>query len=91
MNVLNNEIFESSINKRIVDSKNNIPTDKLFIQSSRLHGKIRLFSNEDPNLNEQLNSIRNENLLVNQANLIFHVDPETPVEQYNAQRPICLI
>ena len=86
LNVLNNEIFESSINKRIADSKNNIPTDKLFIQSSRLHGKIRLFSNEDPNVNQQLNSIRDENLLVNQANLIFHVDPETPVEQYNAQR-----
>ena len=86
LNVLNNEIFESSINKRIADSKNNIPTDKLFIQSSRLHGKIRLFSNVDPNVNEQLNSIRDENLLVNQANLIFHVDPETPIEQYNAQR-----
>ena len=86
LNVLSNEVFESSINKRIADSKNNIPTDKLFIQSSRLHGKIRLFSNEDPNVNEQLNSIRDENLLVNQANLIFHVDPETPVEQYNAQR-----
>ena len=86
LNVLKNEVFESSINKRIADSKNNIPTDKLFIQSSRLHGKIRLFSNEDPNVNEQLNSIRDENLLVNQANLIFHVDPEVPVEQYNAQR-----
>ena len=86
LNVLNNEIFESSINKRIADSKNNIPTDKLFIQSSRLHGKIRLFSNEDPNVNEEINSIRDENLLVNQANLIFHVDPETPIEQYNAQR-----
>ena len=86
LNVLNNEIFESSINKRIADSKNNMPTDKLFIQSSRLHGKIRLFSNVDPNVNEQLNSIRDENLLVNQANLIFYVDPETPVEQYNAQR-----
>ena len=86
LNVLKNEVFESSINKRIADSKNNIPTDKLFIQSSRLHGKIRLFSNEDPNENEQLNSIRDENLLVNQANLIFHVDPETPIEQYNAQR-----
>ena len=86
LNVLKNEVFESSINKRIADSKNNIPTDKLFIQSSRLHGKIRLFSNEDPNVNEQLNSIRDENLLVNQANLIFHVDPEVPFEQYNAQR-----
>ena len=86
LNVLNNEIFESSINKRIADSKNNMPTDKLFIQSSRLHGKIRLFSNEDPNANEQPNTIRDENLLVNQANLIFYVDPETPVEQYNAQR-----
>ena len=86
LNVLKNEAFESSINKRIIDSKNNIPTDKLFIQSSRLHGKIKLFSDEDPNANKLLNSIREENLLVNQANLIFYVDPETSVEQYSAQR-----
>ncbi len=86
LNVLKNEAFESSIYKRIADSKNSIPTDKLFIQSSRLHGKIRLFSNEDPNVNEFLNSIREENLLVNQANLIFYVDPETSVDQFNAQR-----
>ena len=86
LNILKNEVIESPINKRITDSKNNIPSDKLFIQSSRLHAKIRLFSNEDPNVNELLNSIRGENLLVNQANLIFYVDSETSVEQFNAQR-----
>ena len=86
LNILKNEVIESPINKRIADSKNNIPSDKLFIQSSRLHAKIRLFSNEDPNFNELLNSVRDENLLVNQANLIFYVDSETSVEQFNAQR-----
>ena len=86
LNILKNEVIESPINKRIADSKNNIPSDKLFIQSSRLHAKIRLFSNEDPNFNELLNSVREENLLVNQANLIFYVDSETSVEKFNAQR-----
>ena len=33
LNVLKNEAFESSINKRIVDSKNNILTDKLLFRA----------------------------------------------------------
>ena len=71
INSLKNSAFDSAIQNRIETSLNNQPSDKLFVQSSRLHGKIRLFSHEDPEVNEILNNIREEKLLVNQANLIF--------------------
>ena len=86
INSLKNSAFNSAIKNRIEASLNNQPSDKLFVQSSRLHGKIRLFSNENPEVNEILNNIREEKLLVNQANLIFYVDPETITEEITAQR-----
>ena len=86
INSLKNSAFNSAIKNRIEASQNNQPSDKLFVQSSRLHGKIRLFSNENPEVNEILNNIREEKLLVNQANLIFYVDPETITEEITAQR-----
>ena len=86
INSLKNSAFNSAIKNRIEASQNNQPSDKLFVQSSRLHGKIRLFSNENPEGNEILNNIREEKLLVNQANLIFYVDPETITEEITAQR-----
>ncbi|MDC3034587.1 DUF4270 domain-containing protein [bacterium] len=86
INSLKNSAFNSAIKNRIEASLNNQATDKLFVQSSRLHGKIRLFSNENPEVNEILNNIREEKLLVNQANLIFYVDPETITEEITAQR-----
>ena len=86
INSLKNSAFDAAIQNRIETSLNNQPSDKLFVQSSRLHGKIRLFSLEDPEVNEILNNIREEKLLVNQANLIFYVDPETITEEITAQR-----
>ena len=86
INSLKNSVFDSAIQNRIESSLNNEPSDKLFIQSSRLHGKIRLFSGENPEFNEILNNIREEKILVNQANLIFHVDSEMQTEEITAQR-----
>ena len=84
---LKNPAFDAAVLQRIEASKNNEPTDKLFIQSSRLHAKIRLFSDENPETNELLEEIRNETLLINEANLVFYIDPETSApEDLLAQR-----
>lgn len=87
VNILKNESFNTAIQQRITASQNNIPTDKLFIQSSRLHGKIRLFSEDSPEENELLDNIRTKTWLINEANLIFYIDPETTTpEELIAQR-----
>ena len=69
--------MDISLEGNVLSSSNNEPTDRLSIQSSNLHGKIRLFSVENPNLNFSLDEIRSQNLLINEANLIFYVHPET--------------
>ena len=87
INTLKNSAFETAIEQRIESSKNNLPTDKLFVQGSRLHGKIRLFANENPDSNPLLEDIRAETFLINEANLIFYIDPEiTSLETLTAKR-----
>ncbi len=76
INTLKNSAFEEAIEQRIVSSKNSEPTDKLYIQSSRLHGKIRLFEDENLDTNSLLEDLRTKNWLINEANLIFYIDPE---------------
>ena len=56
INSFKNSVFDSVIQNRMESSLNN-ESDKLFIQSSRLHGKIRLFSGENPEFNEILEQI----------------------------------
>ncbi len=87
INSLKNSAFESAIEQRIISSKNNEPTDKLYIQSSRLHGKIRLFDDENLGTNSLLENLRTKSWLINEANLIFYIDPElTSPESLTAQR-----
>ncbi len=76
INTLKNSAFESAVEQRILLSENNKPTDKLFVQSSHLHGKIRLFSDINPDSNSLLENLRTESFLINEANLIFYIDPE---------------
>ena len=86
INTIKNSGFNAAIEQRLKASSNNEPSDKLYIQSSHLHGKIRLFSGENPGLNNLLDDIREENLLVNQANLIFYIDQNTAPEELTALR-----
>ncbi len=87
INTLKNSAFNSAIEQRLAASKNNEPVDRLFIQSSRLHGKIRLFSGDNPDINETLEAIRSQSLLINEANLLLYIDPElTLSESLTAQR-----
>ncbi len=99
VNILKNDSFNAAIQQRITASQNNSSTDKLFIQSSRLHGKIRLFSEDNPEENELLDNIRTKTWLINEASLIFYIDPETTNPQeliaqrlylfdYNTGKPI---
>lgn len=87
INTLKNSSFDAAIEQRIEATKNNQPTDKIFVQSSRLHGKIRLFSGENPDTNSLLEDIRMKTWLINEANLVFYIDPETiNSETLTAQR-----
>jgi hypothetical protein len=76
INTLKNGAFNPTIQERINKSDQNIPTDKLYIQSGKYHGKIRLFSNENQDDAEVLNRLKDENWLISTAKLEFYLDPD---------------
>jgi hypothetical protein len=76
INTLKNSAFDAAIEQRILTSNQNIPSDKLYIQSGSLLGKVRLFDEENPDENELINEIRAKSWLINEANLVFYIDPE---------------
>jgi len=87
INTLKNSAFDAAIEQRILTSNQNTPSDKLYIQSGSLLGKVRLFDEENPNENELINEIRAKSWLINEANLVFYIDPETTsLEKLTAPR-----
>ena len=81
VNTLKNSLFDAAVEQRIEASKSNQPTDRLYIQSGSLYGKIRLFSSENQDENSLINNLRTKNWLLNEANLSFYIDPNTNFPQ----------
>lgn len=81
VNTLKNSLFDAAVEQRIDASKSNQPTDRLYIQSGSLYGKIRLFSSENQDENSLINNLRTKNWLLNEANLSFYIDPNTNFPQ----------
>ena len=81
INTLKNTLFDGAVQERITNSNNETPVDKIYIQSGSLMGKVRLFSQENPEDNELIDYIKGQTWLINEANLIFYIDPETANSQ----------
>ena len=75
VNTLKNSRFDATIAQRIALSDSGQQSDKLFIKSGQWHGRVRLFGAESGGINTiLLDSLRNQNQLINEAKLIFYVD-----------------
>lgn len=75
VNTLKNSRFDATVAQRIALSESGKQADKLFIKSGQWHGRVRLFGAESGGINTiLLDSLRNQNQLINEAKLSFYVD-----------------
>ena len=74
VNTIKNSFFNLEIERRIKESNEGNPTDRLFVKSGKYHGLIRLFSKNSSNDNTFLNELRNKNIIINEANISFYID-----------------
>ena len=74
VNSIKNSFFNLEIENRVKESNNGQHTDRLFVKSGKYHGLIRLFSQNSSNENTYLKELRNENIIINEANLSFYID-----------------
>lgn len=81
INTLKNSLFDAAVQEQLIASSNNTPTNRLYVQSGTFLGKIRLFDIENQNENELIDSLRGQSWLINEANLIFYIDPNLASSQ----------
>jgi hypothetical protein len=75
VNTFKNSKFDATIAQRIALSESGQQADKLFVKSGQWHGRVRLFGAESGGINTfLLDSLRNQNQLINEAKLSFYVD-----------------
>ncbi|MDC1056053.1 DUF4270 family protein [Flavobacteriaceae bacterium] len=75
INTLKNSLFDAAVQEQLTISSNDNPSNRLYVQSGTLLGKIRLFGDEEQDENELIEDLRGETWLINEANLIFYIDP----------------
>ncbi len=75
INTLKNSLFDAAVQEQLTISINDNPSNRLYVQSGTFLGKIRLFGDEEQDENELIEDLRGESWLVNEANLIFYIDP----------------
>ncbi len=87
LNILENQPIDDQITKRVNSSKEGVPADKIYIQGGQFYGALRLFETQtDDQLNQTLQELRANLWLINEANIVFHVDPSIPKESFLARR-----
>ena len=75
INTLEKSGSDSSISSAIFQSKSGTPQENIFIQGGQFFSKIDLFDSNNLNENDELTQLRSKNWLINEASLIFYVNP----------------
>ncbi|MGY8922396.1 MAG: DUF4270 family protein [Flavobacteriales bacterium] len=75
VNTLKNSLFDAAIQEQLILTNSNIPSERLYVRSGSLLGKVRLFENENTDDNQLIEGLRSKSWLINEANLIFYIDP----------------
>ena len=56
-------------------SEENLPSDKIYLNGTKFISKLKLFSN-DNSLSSELQEFKDKDVLINEANIILHLDQE---------------
>lgn len=77
INTLKNSAFDTAISNQMDQAEAGQQADKLFVKSGQWHGRVRLFGTPDGTVDTSLlDSLRDQNQLLNEARLSFYVDPQ---------------
>ena len=80
INSLEKSGFDPIISEAITQSDLGNPQKNLIIQGGQFYSKIDLFDSTSLNGNDELLQLRNNDWLINEANLVFYIDPSQSIE-----------
>ena len=75
INIYDHENFDPKILAEVNTSAENIPSEKIYLNGSKFISKLKLFSN-DNSVSDELNSFMSRDVLINEANIVLHLDEE---------------
>ena len=65
--------FDQKILTEVNSSAENIPSEKIYLNGSKFISKLKLFS-DDNSISDELSSFMSKNVLINEANIVLHLD-----------------
>lgn len=77
-NTIKNENYNSQVNQEILASQGNMPSEKIYLSGNGLFSTLRLFE-EDSEGERILDELRENQWMINEANLVLYIDQD----QYN--------
>ena len=66
--------YNEEVRQVISSSLEGAPSDKIFLQGSRLSSKIKLFAENEFDLDNVIQDLSSQDIIINEANLIFNID-----------------
>ena len=82
INLFNHKDFNQEITNEINLSKDNIPSKKLYVNGSKFLSKLKLFTS-DNSISEDLLELKSKNILINEANIVLHLDQNIHRKNYH--------
>lgn len=77
INNLRNGAFDGTVETQIEAGNRGEASGRLYLKGGDLHGVIRLFEDQNNNQDSLLTQLRSNPWLINEANLVFYVAPES--------------
>ncbi len=62
------------VQRVISSSSEGLPSNKIFLQGSRLTSRIKLFTDNEFDLDNVISDLASQDIIINEANLIFNID-----------------
>ena len=81
INLFDHKDFNQEITNEINFSKENIPSKKLYVNGSKFVSKLKLFTS-DNSISDDLLELKSKNILINEANIVLHLDKNIHRENY---------
>ena len=75
INIYDHENFDPKILAEVNASAKNLPSEKIYLNGSKFISKLKLFSN-DNSVSDELKSFMSKDVLINEANIVLHLDEE---------------
>ena len=81
INLYDLDNFDQKILTEVNSSSENIPSEKIYLNGSKFISKLKLFS-DDNSISNELSSFMAKDILLNEANIVLHLDEEANNQDY---------